>query len=52
MLPNEGAPAPILKEYKRNLFLGRAFQLAPLPTLAFRFERLFFASLCSRWADA
>lgn len=45
MLPNEGA-------HKRNLFLGRAFQLAPLPTLAFRFERLFFASLCSRWADA
>jgi len=37
-----------LEEYKRNLFLGRAFQPAPPPTLAFRFEqteRLFFASL-------
>ena len=61
MKGHNGAPAPILEEYKRSLFLGRAFQPAPLPTLAFRFEqteRLFFASLtmhvlpCSRWADA
>lgn len=48
MMGRDGAPAPILEEYKRTLFVGRAFQPAPLPTLAFRFEqtkRLFFASL-------